>query len=435
MSRPLRILLLLPAVLAAPAAAGRADEQTDKRAPAARSLSEDGSFLLCEAPGKDWAVAKQKADLNSGDLVIVGPGATLESKNGAVRVTGRADLNGAAPFPVIETAVVLHPAEKGVDLDLTLERGRIDITNARDKGQAVVRLRIRDKAGDLILAEPGTRVSMEIYGRWPKGVPFKKDAKPEDGPALAVFLLVLKGEAFVNTPQSAFALKAPPGPALVQGDGITRIDPTPVYLEELPGWAKGGETEQSKRIKAACEHFRPLAVKEGVGPALDAMLKSDDPDDRRAAVYLMAATDDLPRLRDAIATAKSTDVWDSAVLAVRHWIGRGPGQDMILYNRLIELRKYTPVEAETALQLLHSFGDEDLAAPETYQTLIALLDSDQMLIRGLAHWHLVRLVPGGSKLNYDPLAPKEERARAIQAWRKHLPPGKLPSDLIKKEEK
>jgi hypothetical protein len=433
MHRRLRTLLVLPIVLAT-ASVGRAEQKAEKRVPVARSLAEDAAILRREAPGKEWHLVKQKEELHSGDLLILGPQAALVEANGAVRVTGRAELNGAAPFPVIETAVVLHAA-KDVDLDLSLERGRIEITNLRKQGQAIVRIRIRNQSGDLVLAEPGTTVALEIYGRWPKGVPFRKDAKPEDGPALALFLIVLKGEAFVNTPEHAFALKAPPGPALLQGDGIDRTDPRPVYLEELPAWARGGETEQSKRLKAGCDRFRAMALKDGIGGALDALLKSDNPDDRRLAVYLMAATDDLQRLRDAIATAKSHDVWDAAVLAIRHWIGRQPGQDMILYNRLIELRKYTPVEAETALQLLHSFSDEDLAIPETYQTLIGLLDSDQMMIRGLAHWHLVRLVPGGKDLGYDPLAPKEARIKAIAAWRKHLPPGKTPADLVKMKEK
>jgi hypothetical protein len=426
------VRLLLPVCLLAVAAVARGEEKGEKRSPVARSLADDAGILRREAPGKEWQLVKQKEELHSGDLLILGPGEALESKDTFVRVTGRAELNGAAPFPVIETAVVLHVPEKDVDLDLSLERGRIEIANTRPKGQAIVRLRFRDKSGEVVLAEPGTRVALEVYGRWPKGVPFKKDAKPEDGPARAIFLLVLQGQAFVNTPEHAFALKAPPGPALIQGDSIHRTDPHATYLEELPKWAQGGETEMGKRIKAGCQRFRTLALKEGVSGAIDTLLRSDNPDERRLAIYLMAATDDLTRMRDAMANAKTQDVWDSLVLACRHWIGREPGQDMILYNRLVELRKYTPVEAETALQLLHSFSDEDLATPETYQTLIALLDSDQMLIRGLAHWHLIRLVPGGPELGYDPLAPREARLKAMKAWKAHLPPGKLPSDLTKK---
>jgi hypothetical protein len=78
------------------------------------------------------------------------------------------------------------------------------------------------------------------------------------------------------------------------------------------------------------------------------------------------------------------------------------------------------------LQLLHSFGESDLALPETYQTLIDYLNHDVLAIRGLAHWHLYRLVPEGRKIDYDPLAPKNVRAAAIKKWKEVLPPGHLP---------
>src|SRR5262249_20253003 len=98
----------------------------------------------------------------------------------------------------------------------------------------------------------------------------------------------------------------------------------------------------------------------------------------------------------------------------------------ILYQGLIQKRKLSPVHAETVLQLLHSFGETELAQPETYQTLIDYLDHDLLPIRGLAYWHLQRLVPDGQNLRYDPLGPKEKREAAIEKWRKLVPKGKVP---------
>jgi hypothetical protein len=43
----------------------------------------------------------------------------------------------------------------------------------------------------------------------------------------------------------------------------------------------------------------------------------------------------------------------------------------------------TSTQAETVLQLLHNFSDEELTQPETYEALIDLLGSDQLAIRGL----------------------------------------------------
>ena len=85
-----------------------------------------------------------------------------------------------------------------------------------------------------------------------------------------------------------------------------------------------------------------------------------------------------------------------------------------------------PAQAETIMQLLHGLGEEDLEQPETYQALIRLLGSDRLAVRGLAHWHLYRLVPAGRKIGYDPLAAPERRAAALKRWQELIPPGKLP---------
>ena len=140
----------------------------------------------------------------------------------------------------------------------------------------------------------------------------------------------------------------------------------------------------------------------------------------------MGALDDLEGLGKALMEAKHPDVWQNGVLAVRHWLGREPGQDMKLYHLLVEQKKVPPGQAEIILQLLHSFRDTDLAMPETYELLIDYLGHERLAIRGLAHWHLYRLVPAGRDIAYNPLDPKEERDLAQQAWRKLIPAGKLP---------
>jgi hypothetical protein len=78
------------------------------------------------------------------------------------------------------------------------------------------------------------------------------------------------------------------------------------------------------------------------------------------------------------------------------------------------------------VQLLHSYGDKELARPETYETLIDYLAHEKLAVRNLAYWHLYRLVPDGRKIGYDAMAAKEARDRAIEQWRKLVPPGKLP---------
>ena len=79
------------------------------------------------------------------------------------------------------------------------------------------------------------------------------------------------------------------------------------------------------------------------------------------------------------------------------------------------------------MQLLHSFGEAELAQPETLQALVSYLGSDRTSLRELAYWHLVRLLPAGKSVGYEPLAPKEKRDAAVKEWRKLVVPARPPS--------
>ena len=167
-------------------------------------------------------------------------------------------------------------------------------------------------------------------------------------------------------------------------------------------------------------------LKKPIKEVLEEYVVSEEPSNRRLAVILMGAWTTFRILAPPCARPKHTNIWENGVLALRHWIGRGPGQDQIIYKALIDSGRYKRVQAETVLQLLHSYGDDELARPEIYQTLIDYLDHDLLGIRGLAYWHLSRLVPAGRTLAYNPLGSKEEREAAIQKWRKLVPPGTVP---------
>src|SRR5262249_6386965 len=154
--------------------------------------------------------------------------------------------------------------------------------------------------------------------------------------------------------------------------------------------------------RARMMRFRKLVQEKSIDEALDRFLNSDDKGERRLAIYCLAATDQLPKVGDALMKTAREDVWDTAVLALRHWLGRAPGQDQIFYKALIEKRNFTPAHAATIMQLLRSFSDHDLASPELYEMLIDYLKSDRQAVRGLAQWHLRRLVPAGRDIHFNP---------------------------------
>jgi hypothetical protein len=381
-----------------------------------------------EASGKPWHAVNKDEALYSGDLLVGTMGASLDSSNGAVRLIFRTDLSGQSPYPVIEAAAVLHNTSNE-DLDFTLDRGRVDLLNRKESGSANVRVHVRNHTWDLTLEEPGTAVVLELYGRWPRGVPFTREAGAKNAPTADLVFLVLKGNVILKHNGYEQRLAAPPGPAMIEWDSVSGQDDTPHRLDKLPPWAAEDsiDTPEANARKARAERFRELALHKSVDAAINEALNSDDEGDRRLAVLAMGATDDLQGLGKALRETKHPDVWDNGVLALRHWIGRGPGQDQRLYNALLEVGKFTPVDAETALQLLHSYGDNELARPETYETLIDYLDHDKLAIRGLAYWHLSRLVPAGKEFGYNPQDPKEVRDAAVQKWKKLVPPGQVPA--------
>jgi hypothetical protein len=418
----MRIRTLLAAAALAALALGARAADGDA---AGVCATQKGSILRRDKPGDKWQYVAEKEKLKPGDLLVGLPGAALESADKAVKLTFLTDF-GDSPFPVIECAVALHEA-KGADLDLTLDRGRADLTNTKDKGAAKVRVRVHGEVFDLTLHEPKARVALELYGRWAAGTHFKKDPGPKDVPAAYLVLLVLHGSADLTHAGKTVHMAAPPDGAVIQWDNKNGLDPGPTKLAELPAWAKPDvETNPKiKRLKKIFARYNDLAKTKTLEEILQDFIASDDPDFRVAFVVLCGALDRLDLAAPVMRDPKHADLWDDAIRVLRHWIGRGPGQDQKLYKMLIDA-KYKEVDAETAVQLLHSFDENDLARPETYDALIDYLEDERPLIRALANWHLTRLVPAGKDFKFNPTGDKKDRDEAVKKWRKLIPPGKLP---------
>jgi hypothetical protein len=404
--------------------------------PARASATEVGQLTSAEGTlfsrtrfGQPWKTVPAKGAVPAGDLLFGLPGATVESGKGAAQLTFMADLDHKSPYAILEAAVVLHESTD-FDLDFTLDRGRVDVRNIKKEGAARVRIRFHDQKWEATLQEPGVRIALELYGRWAKGVPFKLEPGPRDVPAADLTFLVLHGHVDLVHGSEEHAMSAPPGPALVHWDNSGQANETPQKLDALPPWANKEEstTERARQARKLLEDLRTEVLKTSLPQAAHAFADSEDAQQRALGVIVMGATDDAEGMYKVLTETKHPDTWDRAVVVVRNWLGRCPGQDQLVYRRLVEKRKIPPARAETLLQLLHSFGDDDLGRPELYQMLVRYLDHEAMGIRGLAHWHLVRLVPAGKKFEFNPLGPKAERDKARDEWKK------LVDDMLAKGE-
>ena len=391
-----------------------------------------GALLQREQPDKDWRPVAPKEGIRDGALLVALPEAQLVSANGAVQLNLLTDIGKRGPFPVLEAAVHCHRASGDADMEVSFDRGIAAFTNLKKKGAAKIRLRVQGHTGDLILNEPGTQVGMELYGRQAAGAPeFEKNPKGDwvvkDQPIVDLFLIVRKGSAYIQAGDREWKVNAPPGPAVLHWNTAVK-EAEVIRLEKLPQALHVLTPEEEKLHKDVCHCAHRLAT-EPIDKVLDEMLASDSELQRRAAVVILGALDKIPRLFEALNDPKHADERDQAVLVLRHWVGRAPGQATKLYDMGVKLKKVTMVQAKNRLHLLYGFTEQERKEVGTYELLLTYLQHSQVGIRELARWHLVRLVPEGKAIPFDAGASPEDRARAVARWRALIPEGRLPPGL------
>jgi hypothetical protein len=386
--------------------------------------------LLMRAHSGGWQSVASEADVPENRLMVALFGAEFRSGNDAIEMRLLADVGQRGPFPVLEAAVRFH-APKTADLDATLERGVAVLSNKKSAGAAHVRLQVRDEVFEVTLTEPKARLGVEIYGRHVPGPAQVSDAKLDDPVANVVFF-ALEGEIVIGTHKKATRLHAPPGNALFLWDSVTR-EPEVRRFDKLPDFAKPMDDKERQQFDTICGLAKTWAAKPGeIAKSLEKAVRSAEAGQRKAAVAALGALDELPQLLQALNAKDHADARDMAVLVLRHWLGRAPGQSVRLYEYLTKTDGYNPTQAKNLLYLFNGIEDEKLKKAETYDVLIQALNHSKMPVRELARWHLVRLVPDGKSIAYDAAAAEGQRLQAIAQWRRLIPEGELPPPPKKK---
>ncbi len=425
--------LILPAHAARPI---DAPTSTEPRVVVAKSAGQPGLF---SSPGVGHAFMRVNKDdpLYSRDLLVAIPGfkADVEPVTNGVKLTLWGNLPQLSDSPVLESAVILHDT-KAYDLDVTLVRGRVVLTNTKAKGPAKVW--VRGESGvELVLPEPGDTAAIETFGRWPAGVPFKARRPAGEGPLRVWEVYCLKGKLEIKADRTTWYMSEPPGPAYFHGDNVEGPARSgPEKLAAVPEWyeGKGKSAKAAKMIEEVVKEYSGrLATRDPdeIAPELLALAEKDTNKERARAlryliVFALGAMDDVAKVADILGTSKHDEERKAAVVALRHWIGAREGRDDRLDALLQHDLGYTKSGAETVMQLLHSPFDP--RRPETFETLIAYLKHRKQAVRELAHWHLVRLAPAGREIPYDASAGDAERGKAAEAWKKLIPSGELPKE-------
>ena len=420
-----RFLLFVSLVLIITWATGvlpAAEAPKNSGQPAAKCINVSGLLLNKEAGGT-WKSVSAGQALASGTVLVGMPRVEIMSLTGDVQLRLLADVGQRGPFPVLESGVILHdPA--GVDVDLTPQRGLIVLESLKKSGEAKVRLRVLDEVWVLNLQTPGTKVGLEIFGRHPPGLPRSFDEKT-DVPTSDLLLLVLQGQAFLDTGKEGMGMKAPPGVARLHWDNRLR-EHTFQRLDKLPGDLVKPLDDQETKVFQDISAGTAKLTKGDLGAGLDSLIKSDNKLDRQVGVTMAGAVDDLPRLFGVLMTSTDSATRDHAILVLRHWLGREPGQIKKLEAGLLERKKLTEVQVRNLVHLLLGFTKDERKSPDTFTVLLTYLDHKNQAVRALAYWHLARLAPAGKGIGFDAGASEEQRRQASERWHALIPDGQLP---------
>lgn len=380
----------------------------------------------------DYKVADQDSSVEPGQTVLSFHDGKVVSANGKVTATLRSDLSGKNPLPVLESAIKTRATTAGADFEFKLDRGRVDLVNTAKEGKVTVRIHGPFSTADLVLASPGTRVVLELYGRWMPGsrfteLPAGKAPTPETSPLMRWLVLVLKGEAEINHPRSSFRLVAPPGNAQIQGQSVGDRVVTPEHLEAIPDWVNENPKDpEVAKYKPALDKLAGLLAKESdIEKVFEVFGQSKEPAERLIAVYGLAALDDLEKMFLLIRSTRTPELVDEGIIALRHFLGRRPGMDQVFFKFMTShqiggQKAFNSKQAEAFIDLLYGFSEEQKEQSTTYLYLLKQLSGSRTAIRGLAIWHLNRLVPEGQKIGYDPTDEEPAREAAVKKWKDKL---------------
>jgi hypothetical protein len=441
---------------------------------------ERGLSLLAQRPrkpGAEWSRLKNGDRVYTTDELVSLPGyaSEVQTDNGVGLLLRGNVPEFALPPPdgvlmhlLLDSALDLHKPAQGIDADLTFRRGRLYLSNRKQAGPVVVRLRFEDEVWDLTLSEPGTEVGLDLFRQYTSDVNYRDGEAPQ----ARLYLSVLQGKADVRlTPFSTRTLTAPPGPALLPWNNVRwgAGEQQPIRVErKLPVWEKTPPVNDlSRRIALGLESLSMRAVgKKPLTVALEEGLAKDTkPEDRLLAIYSFGALDDARQLLEILGDNDPAHQADreASIYVLRRWISQDAGNGRRLYDEkgpsglLVESKKYTSIgdnptwmdgkkptgepptavedrnrhvvinEAEKIYVLLHSFPPETAQRPSTLEHLAVLLAYEKVAIAELAWWHLQRLVPGVKLPAFNAADSLTVRKRvAAEVIRKLMDEGKLP---------
>ncbi len=321
-------------------------------------------------------------------------------------------------LPLYETQVTIN-SQPGLDLDLTLSRGRVVFTNVKKEGPAYIRVRFGPEIWDVTLHEPNSEAALELLASC---VPYT-GAGSKEAPDVDVALLVFKGEVSLREKVQEFLLRAN---SIVTWDNGTGASSRPNELPRLPNWYLLKEdisTPAARDTLGALENLGRVTTTKKLDVALSECLHSTDAATRQLAVRCQAALGDASAMFGAMADEKHPEVRAAGVEGLRHLLAVSPDSSRDL-ERLAKEKSLNEKQVATIRRLLQGFPTQQWLDPRIQATVVDYLLYDKLIIRQLAYSLLLRSYPEGQKIGYDPAGDLRKREHACEEWKALVQPKK-----------
>lgn len=442
-------------------------EASKKQVPVGHNLapgSKEPAVLLQAKPDKSgWTrTAGKNAPVMSGRMLLSLPGSkNVVALDAGVELTLWGNLPEVTLDPLLSESRATVHAHDILDVDMTLDRGRVILRNTKKTPQdALIRVRFNNPTlaeenhFDIVL-NPGAAIVIERFCEMDREEPFYEDPKDplRQGPTATMRVFGYALSATIRSAQVSYSVDETRQP-IVQWQSRQGVLTTPPKTI-LPPWFKGtpilkDKGDQMARDKAVEAHDYlarimekdnkqiDVALAEIVQRAQEAAQKEIDSSKEkqisvetyvlwRHAIRCSAAIDDVANLFDAFAQDTTPlFIRGACMMTLQQWLALSRDHD---YQLLEVVRKANP-DKKTAsnkiMELFHSVSTEDARKQATYQRLIEGLNNDLLPIRTLSHWHLFNLAPAGREIPYDPAMPRLAREAAVRDWTRLIPPGQLP---------
>ncbi len=406
----------------------------------------------------DWEKVKRGTSLQSTDTLLSLPGfANVVQTTTGVSLLLRGNVREYA-LTVLQrdflmgSAAVLHRSKEH-DLDMTLLRGRIYLTNRKDSGPAKIRLRFEEReAWDITLSEPGDQVGVDLFKVYSSDINHRADEEPR----AYLFLVLIRGEATIRVNDvDEHTRRARAGRAYMFGWDSFKRASEPRELDQLPpSWSKAPPTPEEvgerirdvRRMTVALKDLEArLSSDKKVNIAIKEGLTKEDPMARVMSIYCLGEIDDLGNLIDVMGDEELTHGIDrsSAIYTLRRWLARGAGQRKVLFDENEKKGEATGVlltrinkvsDARTISDLLFDLPVENWRKPETFEALARCLRSPRVAIAELGYSHLLHLARGVKLPPFNAADSLEERKKFAELIDNMVEKKQLPPPLPERKE-